>query len=154
MHIRGAVQADTYEKVFFAEKFSPFLGNCKAICLNGILHRDTLLVVLLHGLRKETEEIQPSQGRFPTLKGKRDITALFDFRKTALNQRFRSSERHDAVIRVHAILLLISIKAILAAHVAVARCGLNQELKLLHSTSVCCNTVTGVLPTSRVCPSV
>jgi len=70
MHIRGAVQADAHEEMFLAEKFSPFLGNCEAICLNGILHRDTLLVVLLHGLRKETEEIQPSQGRFPTLKGK------------------------------------------------------------------------------------
>jgi len=33
--------------MFLAEKFSPFLGNCEAICLNGILHRDTLLVVLL-----------------------------------------------------------------------------------------------------------
>ena len=59
MHIRGAVQADTYEKVFFAEKFSPFFGNSKAVCLDGVLHRYTLLVVLSHCLRKEPKEIQP-----------------------------------------------------------------------------------------------
>lgn len=70
MHIRGAVQADTYEKVFFAEKFSPLLGNGKTICLDSVLHGDALLVVLSHRLRKEVEEVQPGQGRFPTLKGK------------------------------------------------------------------------------------
>ena len=154
MDIRGAIQADAHEKMVFAEKFSPFLGNGKAVCLDGVLYGDALLVVLSHRLRKEAEKIQPGQGWLPALKGKRNKAALLNFHKAALNQRLGSRPRHHAVFGVHAVLLLIPVKAILAAHVAVACGWFYQELKLLHSTSVCCNTVTGVLPTSRLWPSV
>lgn len=89
MHIRGAVQADTYEKVFFAEKFSPLLGNGKTICLDSVLHGNVLLVVLSHRLRKETKEIQSGQRWLAALKGERNKAARLKFRKAALNQRFR-----------------------------------------------------------------
>ena len=48
-----------HEKIFFAEKSRPFFGNGKAVCLDGVLHCYTLLVVLSHCLRKKQKEIQP-----------------------------------------------------------------------------------------------
>ena len=55
----ASLKIENVEKIFFAEKFRPFFGNSKAVCLDGILHRYTLLVVLSHCLRKEQKEIQP-----------------------------------------------------------------------------------------------
>ncbi|MFR8708034.1 MAG: hypothetical protein ACLVFC_15040 [Subdoligranulum sp.] len=75
------------------KNFSPFLGNGKAVCLDGILHGDALLVVLSHRLRKEAKEIQPGQGWFSALKGKRNKAALVKFLKAALVSMSRQSAR-------------------------------------------------------------
>ena len=75
------------------------------------------LVVLSHRLRKEAEKIQPGQGWLPAPERQRNKAALLNFHKAALNQRLGSRPRHHAVFGVHAVLLLIPVKAILAAHV-------------------------------------
>ena len=150
MDIRGAIQADAHEKMVFAEKFSPFLGNGKAVCLDGVLYGDALLVVLSHRLRKEAEKIQPGQGWLPALKSKRNKAALVKFLKTASYQCLGCLQGHHAIFGSATVLLLIPIKAIVAAHIAKSGCGFYQKLKLLHNTSVFCNTVRGVLPTNKV----
>ena len=103
-------------KVIFLEKCTPFIIQKITICLKSILHLDVIAVILFFIGNRLLEKIESPKGRFATL-------------KSIGNNAFRPQDglsyyifecliRHEPIGLLQTFLGLITIKAIVAVHVA------------------------------------
>ena len=120
-----AVQRNADEEIPFPENICPFFVQGQAVGLQGAMHLHAGAGVFFEKRKKIAEKIFPGKERFAPLKGERKL--MLCVKKGPSHQLFQGFLFHQAKGFRFPPAAHIPVKAILAAHIAKPRCGLDHH---------------------------